>query len=310
MTNPNIIFFGTSEFSAQILNAVAAKYPVTAVVTQPDKPVGRKQIVTPSLVAKTSEALGLKILKPTSLKTEEVFSELSALKPDLFVVVAYGKIIPKNILELAVKGPINIHGSILPKYRGASPIHSALLNGEKETGITIMLMDEQMDHGPILLQESLEINPNDTFIELEKKLADLSEKLILQAIPDYLEGKLPPKEQDHSAATFTKIISKEDGKIDWNKTALEIYNQHRAYIVWPEIWTTFGGKILKIKNCRLAEDPSDHNPGKVYQKDGKVYVQAGLGSLELLEVQPEGKNTMSVSSFVAGHKDFTGVELS
>jgi methionyl-tRNA formyltransferase len=309
MNNARITFFGTSKFSADILSSLKANFNIVAVVTQPDKPVGRKQEITPSPVAELAGTLNIPVLKPNTLKSSEAFEQIKALNSDLFVVVAYGKIIPQNILDLAAKGPINIHGSLLPKYRGASPIHAALLNGEKETGITIMLMDSEMDHGPILLMRALDIAPDDTFIELEDKMSVLAQDLINEAIPKYLSGELKPQEQNHSEATFTKIIAKEDGKIDWNNKAEDIYNKYRAYVVWPGIWTTFNGKVFKIKKCGLSPHQTDIPAGTVFEKDGSVLVQTGSGSLELIEVQVEGKNPVVVKDFILGNKDFLGSKL-
>ena len=226
-------------------------------------------------------------------------------KADLLIVVAYGQIIPKAVLDLAPA--INIHGSILPKYRGASPIHSSLLSGETETGISIMLMDEKMDHGPVLKIEKVKIEPEDTFIELEQKLCELAKTLIIPTANDFLEGRIQPQEQDHSKATFCKTISKEDGRIDWNTNVAEVFNKYRAYIQWPGVWTTFEGKILKIKKC--LPNTIKTTAGVVSLNGEKILVGCLDASLELLEVQLEGKNPTTASDFLRGHPNFVNTKL-
>ncbi|GAC1573227.1 MAG: methionyl-tRNA formyltransferase [Candidatus Doudnabacteria bacterium] len=310
MTEPNkILFFGTSEFSAGILAELHLKYPLVGVITQPDKPVGRNHEIKASPVALLATQSKLPLFKPASLKDPQFEELVSKLNPDIFVVVAYGKIIPQNILELAKRGAINIHGSLLPKYRGASPIHSALLNGEEETGITIMLMDAQMDHGPLLSAQKVEIQRDETFPELEKNLAFAAKQLILETIPKYLTKEITPIPQDESLSSFTKIIAKADGKVLWQNKSSQIYNQFRAYYVWPGIWTNLEDKVLKIKNCQTSAEKSNHGIGVVYQLEDKILVQCGEGSLELIEVQPEGKKSMPIKSFIAGHRNFIGSQL-
>jgi methionyl-tRNA formyltransferase len=308
-TRLKILFFGTSEFSKKILKNLLKEYSIVGVITQPDKPVGRRQEVTSSPVAVFAEENNLQVFKFTNLKSAEAFETVKKIATDLFVVVAYGKIIPKEILDLAGSGAINIHGSVLPKYRGTSPIHGVLLNNESETGITIMLMDEEMDHGPILKTRSLNIAPDDTFSVLEEKLVNLASSLILEVIPEYLSGNLPPIAQDHETASFTKIIVKDDGKIDWKKSVQDIYNQYRAYEIWPGIWTIYEGKNFKIKKCRLSLENGAAEPGIIWSKDDLTFVQCRIGSLELLEVQPEGKNSVNINDFLRGHKSFVGSRL-
>ncbi|MDB4940146.1 MAG: Methionyl-tRNA formyltransferase [Candidatus Doudnabacteria bacterium] len=305
-----ILFFGTSDFSAKILKALSNQFEIVGVVTQTDKAVGRKKEFRQSPVAIIAGELGFKVLKPQSLKNEEALNQIKALNADIFVVIAYGKIIPQNILDLAKQGAINIHPSLLPKYRGPSPIQSVLLNGEKETGVTIMLMDQLMDHGKILLQEKINIDPDETHAQLEDKLYTLSEKLILKTIPQYLDNQITPLEQNHDQATFCKIISKEDGKIDWIKPAAEIYNQYRAYSSWPGIWSTYNDQILKIKKITLTSHLLEQSiPGTVYKNENRIIVAAGKGSIEILELQLEGKTTTTATNFILGHKDFIGSRL-
>ncbi|MHB8871552.1 MAG: methionyl-tRNA formyltransferase [Candidatus Doudnabacteria bacterium] len=302
-----IVFFGTSEFSKEILKTLKENFEILAVVTQPDRPVGRKQEITESVVSKEARSLNVPIFKPENLKEPSAFNELKALpKADAFVVVAYGHIIPKGILDLAT--PINIHGSLLPKFRGASPIQSAILSGETQTGITIMLMDEKMDHGPVLKMETVSIGPQDTFRELEQKLCSLAKEMIVPTINDYLDAKLKPVEQNHSEASFCQTITKEDGKVDWNTDIKDVFNKYRAFIQWPGIWTTFDGKILKILKCS-ASSVKASEPGMVFEQDGKVFVGCTNGSLEILELQLEGKNPTTISDFVRGYPKFVNTKL-
>jgi methionyl-tRNA formyltransferase len=302
-----IVFFGSSHFSEKILAALSIKYEIVLVITQSDKPVGRKKIMQQTPVALLAKKLNLPLIKPENLKSEETAALIENSKADLFVVVAYGKIIPQQILDFPQMGAINIHASLLPKYRGASPIHSALLNGDKETGITIMLMDAQMDHGPVLSKGALAIDDKDTFPELEKKLAILAEKLILTALPKFISGKLKAKTQEHQQATYTKIINRQDGEINWNRPAFEIYNKYRAYIIWPGIWTKWNNKILKITACKIYKG---HFPekyiGKVFQENKKVFVSCQVGFIEILQLQLEGKTAMPIANFLKGHKNFVG----
>lgn len=307
-----IAFFGTSRFSAEILAALK-DFEIVLVLTQQDKPVGRKQEVQETPVAQTANSLGIEnVHKPASLKTPEAVEVITNARPDILVVVAYGKIIPKNILDIVPDKAINIHGSLLPKYRGASPIHAAILNGETETGITIMLMDELLDHGPILEMKSIPIEPDDTFVEVEEKLLLLAQQMIVEAIPKYLEGHSEPEPQNHDLATTCGVISKEDGKIDWTKSAKSIYDKYRAYIVWPGIWTNWNGKYIKISQCKLAEDlvgVSGLETGTVFKKDQDYFVQCGQGALQILEVHMQDRAKVAVKFFVLGQPKFVGSRL-
>lgn len=305
-----IVFFGTTEFSASILETLSKDFEIAAAVTQADKPVGRKQEVQESPVSVLAKKHNFPLEKPTTLKEPEFIEKVRSYKPDLFVVVAYGKIIPQEILNLPAKGAINIHGSLLPKYRGASPIHSALLHGDTETGITIMLMDEKMDHGPILAMDAVQIDSNDMFEDLEKKLLNLANKMIAPTINDFLSNKIVAKEQDHDQATFCKIILKEDGKIDWNKPAEEIFNLYRAYSKWPGVWTMWNGEKIKLIKISVENEESNLEPGSLFQKDGNTLVQTAKGSIKILQLQQEGKKNMSIEDFLRGHKDFTSSKLS
>jgi len=255
------IFFGSSEFSVIILkHLIEAGYLPLAIVTAPDQPVGRKQILTPTPVKILALEKNIPILQPKKLDDDFYNNVLNSLRQladqgndkkevDLFIVASYGKIIPKNILDLSKFGSLNVHPSLLPKYRGASPIQAALLNGEKKTGITIMLMDEKIDHGPILSSAKYPISETENFLTLHNRLAELGAKLLIATMPNFLAGKIKPIEQNHKVATFCKIIKKEEGEINWQKSAEEIYNQWRAYADWPGVYSQLAvnNKQLTIK---------------------------------------------------------------
>src|SRR6185503_10562117 len=306
MTNMNIVYFCTSEFgnakNSAIIRELAEKHSIKAVVTTPDSKVGRKQELTESPICVYARELGLSVLKPDSIKNNQAFfDQLRLFNADLFVVVAYGKILPNELLDMPKYKSINIHPSLLPKYRGPSPIPFAIMNGETKTGTTIMLMDAETDHGPILAQEELPIDPNDTFLTLSEKLDAMSAPLLITTIGLYISGEFKPVEQDHSQATFTKIFTKDDGKIDWNKPAQEIYNQYRALIPWPGLWTTWNDQILKITDCAIPPSPEEERvpegrerltPGTVID-GGQVVCGAG-STLQINGLQLAGKSETDI----------------
>jgi methionyl-tRNA formyltransferase len=302
MTALRIIFMGTAELSCASLEKLASgeRFSVIAVVTQPDKPKGRDLKLQFSPVKILAEKLGLKILQPAKARDEKFISELRGLKPDLIVVVAYGQILPQSILDLPKFGCMNVHTSLLPKYRGASPIQSAILNGETETGVTIMKMDANLDSGEILSQRKIPILPEDDSQTLHDKLAKLGADLLAETIPDFVAGKIPPQPQNNSEATYTTKIKKEDGKIDWNLSAQEILNRLRAFTPWPGAFTFLDRKLLKIWKMEIAEGSG--KAGKILsaEKNG-IVVACGKNALQILELQLEGGRRMSAQEFLAGH---------
>ena len=307
----SIIFFGTSEFAIPILEALHKEsYEIVAVVTTPDSAIGRKQILTPPPIKVTAQKLGFEILQPQSLKIGSLKNSLEVenlkLKiadADVGVVASYGKIIPKEIISSFPKGILNIHPSLLPKYRGPSPIQHALFNGDKETGITIILLDEKVDHGPVVARQESKIINYELWEELHNKLAKMGAELLVKTLPDYLAGKIKPKPQENSRATFTKIITKEDGKINWHKKAKEIHNQFRAFHKWPGIYTLWQDKILKIIDCKIylgVQLPS----GKIYQENEHLFVPCSKGRIELLKLQFEGGKVLTTKEFINGYGKF------
>lgn len=299
-----IVFYGTGEFAATVLKAIAdnANYKVLAVITAPDQPAGREREIKQSAVKTFAETLGVEILQPASLKE---FNAPVLSEADLGVVAEYGFIIPQRLLDLPKHKTVNLHGSVLPKYRGASPIQTAIMMGETETGVTLMLMDAKMDHGPIIAIQKISILPDETQKELFARMADVASELFLREIPKYISDKLIPVEQNHDEATFCKIFTRDDGRVDFSKPAQNIYNQYRAMTPWPGLWTTFEGKRLKLSVITPA-DPKNLSEGQILAQNGHLYVGCGANSaIEATEVQPEGKKPMDAKSFINGARNLT-----
>ena len=291
------IFFGTHEFATTILQGLidSPLIDVALVITQPDKPVGRKQELQKSPVKILAEENGIKIDQPESLKNYELGENY-----ELGITAQYGLIIPENILNTPKHGILNVHTSLLPKYRGASPIQSVLINGETETGVTIMKMDKGMDTGAIISQKTIKIDENDTYSTLDKKLAKISILALLEAIPDYISGVLKLQPQDDSKATTCKLLTREDGKIDWTKTTQEIYNLYRGLTPWPGIWTTWDDRRLKL--LEIKPGSKKLKPGQVNIENDELYIGTTDASVEILSLQLEGKQKVDTKTFVNGHK--------
>jgi methionyl-tRNA formyltransferase len=297
-----IIFMGTPEFAVPSLQAlIDSGDEIVAVVCQPDKPKGRGLDVTAPPTKVIAEKHGIPVLQPQKIKTEEFFNELKKLSPDLICVAAYGKILPKNILDLPPHGCINVHASILPKYRGAAPINWAIIRGEKITGITTMKMDEGMDTGDMLLKKEIPIEDEDTGETLSQKLSLIGAELLIETLKLLKEGKLNPIPQDHSQATYAPMLKKEDGKIDWSKSAEEVRNLIRGALPWPGAYTTLDGKLLKLYKARVSDGVG--NPGEVIKSDsGILRVATGNDSLDILELQIEGGKRLKAEEFLRGRR--------
>ncbi len=312
-----IVFFGTPEFALPSLRALASHGDISihAVVTQPDKPKGRSLHRTPTPVAECAEELGLPVIKIENfINHKEVIDRLNQCHADLFVIVAFGAILPSALLALPAKGALNLHPSLLPRYRGSSPIQTALLNSEAETGVTIMLLDEKMDHGPIIAQQAVQINSTDTSPVLSDRLSRLGAQLLVNGMVDYVSGKIQPQPQDDRHASYTKQLSKDDGRIDWSKTSEEIARQVRAYMPWPGSWTIldYGRKpvLLKITDAipysgdvSGVSDSIHKSSGKLVQLSKKCYtIVCGKGTLlQVNSVQPANRPIMSIDSFIRGN---------
>lgn len=296
-----IIFFGTPEFAAPGLE-ILAKIPnieISAVVTQSDKPVGRKKRLTPPPVKIAAEKLGLKVIQPKNKK--QLTDLLKNTEADFFIVIAYGMILPKEALKMPKIAAINVHASLLPKYRGASPIQETLLNGDNETGISIMKMDEKLDEGPVYLIKRIKIEKTDNLQTLTTKLANLSAQILPLALEDIIDNDLTPLPQNHKETTYCKKIKKQDGKINWNKSAEEINNMIRAYTPWPSAYTEFKGKKLKILESNFEKTTSKEKPGTFFLEEKTLKIAAKSGNLLPKKLQLEGKNEMEAKAFINGH---------
>lgn len=311
------LFYGTSSFAVPALEHLLRepRIEIVAVITQPDKPVGRHAEVIHSPVKQVALAHGLTMKQYASIKEPQVQDELSALTPDIAVVVSFGQIIPSRILNLPRHGSINIHGSLLPKYRGSSPINAAILAGDTETGVTIMKMDAKMDHGPILVTFPEPIHPNDTADLLHDRLAEIGGKEIVDVLIKYSEGKITPQEQIEEQATYVKLLSREDGEINWNDPASLIERKIRAYHPWPGTYTFFEKQRLKILAAHLVQsipqEAKTSEPGTtLIQEESPVVVCGRHDILCLDQVQPEGKKPMSGKDFLRGKPNWAQQHLS
>ncbi len=293
-----IIFAGTSEFGIPTLEKLKAHYELVLVITQPDKPAGRDKKLTPPPIKLWAQKNNIRVEQPE--KISSLKSTIANLEPDLLLVAAYGQIIPGEILDLPKFGSINIHGSLLPQYRGASPIQFAILHGNQETGITLIKMDEKMDHGPILAREKVYLTGKEKFSELYKSLAQVSADLVEKTLPDWFAGKIIPEEQVHQEATFTKMLNRQDGKINWAQPAALIDQQIRALNPEPGTWTELKGKVIKILETEILSDHKIELPGKIYNHNGEAAVKCLDNGLILKKVKPEGKNEISGKDFLNG----------
>lgn len=303
-----IIFMGSAEFSVPILLDLIQNFNVLAVVTESDKPAGRDNELVKPPTKIIAENHGLPCLQPeTIVKNADFLRQLLEFDPDVIIVSAYGKILPPEIINLPKQGCLNVHPSLLPRYRGASPIQTALLNGDKTSGVSIILMDQGMDTGDIIAQEEFGIEQDDNYNSLSEKLSKLSCRLLREILPKYVGNETKLKIQNDSAATYAKKINKYDGRIDWRKTAVEIYNQIRAYSDWPGSYTFYDKKKLDVMSARpLIIDSETASFGQVIQLEGKIAVLCGEGFLELQSVKLEGKKETPIADFVNGHQKFVG----
>lgn len=299
-----VVFFGTPAFAGPALTAlIRQNFNVVACVTKPDSEAGRELKLTVSPVKKICLTHKIPVLQPEKIRDEEFLRRLSAFKPAVIIVVAYGKILPASILNLPPFGALNVHASLLPKYRGASPIQAALLHGDQETGVTLMKMDEQMDTGPILAQEKIKVPPEANLEILHDKLALAGAKLLIKTLPLYLQGKISPEPQNNSLASYTKIIKKEDGHLDFNSPAENLARKIRAYNPWPGTFTYWQGTLLKILSVEIKEKNTGLKPGQVSVSHQNIYVAAKDKILSVKKLQLEGRRATSANPFILGHPD-------
>ena len=306
-----IVFMGTPEFAVPCLEALLkTEDTVVGIVTQPDRPKGRGQQLAPSPVKVIAQRQHLPLLQPTKMKDASFMAELSAWKPDLIAVAAFGRILPAAILSLPPRGCINVHGSLLPKYRGAGPIQWAIINGETETGITTMLMDEGMDTGAMLLQESVPIAPDDTAGTLSPRLAEVGGRLLVDTLVQLKKGALTPTRQDDSQATLAPLLKKEDGVIDWGMPAVRLANRIRGLTPWPGAYTFSKADRWTICRATAIDEPAPLAPGQIaaLTKDA-IHVATGRGMLAIRELQPANSRRMPAGQYLAGHPLQVGMQL-
>jgi len=302
-----IVFMGSPVFALPTLKALATAYEVAGVVTQPDRPAGRGRQLTPPPVKQLAGELGVSVIQPPRLKEPGAMQQILAWQPDLIVVAAFGQILRPDVLELPRFGCINVHASLLPRWRGAAPIAAAILNGDQETGITIMKMDAGIDTGGILSQATEPILPDDTSISLADRLANLGAALLIKTLPEYLAGSLRPLPQDETKASYAPILKKENGLLDFNQTAITLDRQVRAYLPWPGAFMFWQGQPLKIHRTSVGKQTNEDepaNPGQFIRYQGYPAVQTRHGVLVLESLQPAGKRVMTGKAFLQGVKDW------
>src|SRR5512136_2663919 len=307
-----VVFMGTPEFAVPALDAlIHSVHQIVGVFAQPDEPAGRGRGVVSPPVKKLALRHRLTVHQPPSLRGSCELERLASLKPDVVVIAAYGKILPESFLRVPPHGCLNIHASLLPRHRGPSPIAAAILAGDEVTGVTVMMVTKVMDTGPILTQRRIPILPHDTTGSLFQKLSVLGAELLMETLPQWLGGKVVPQPQDNDKATYCKMISKEDGLIDWHRPALELWWRVRAFQPWPGCHTTWQGRTVKIIEAvpLRGEGAPGHVVAVCDETRASVGVHTGKGILGLVRLQLEGKRAMSAADFVRGQRDFIGSQL-
>ncbi len=299
-----IIFFGSSEFAVPVLEALFRREEVALVVTQPDKKKGRSLRPCPTPIKRAAEDLNIRVLQAERLDSDETVRYLAGLASDIFVVVSFGQILNKKLLEIPRLYPLNVHASLLPEYRGAAPISWALANGEKETGVTIIRMNEKMDEGDIMLSESISIGSDDDAVELSGRLSQKGSDLLLKAIELIKTDEISFMPQDSSLATYAPRLKKEDGLIDWRWTAKKIYDRIRAFVPWPVCYTYWNERALKIWRAAPEGIGQYLKPGTILETNKKgLLVGTGEGNLRIKELQLEGGRRMAADEFIKGHRE-------
>lgn len=306
MDKLKVVFMGTPLFSVNVLNALANNYDVVLVVTSPDAYVGRKKILTPCPVKRRAIELGIPVISPVKVSVD--YEDIVNVKPDVIITCAYGQIVSKDILDIPKYGCINIHASLLPKYRGGAPIHYALINGEEETGVTLMYMNEGMDTGDMLVSERIKIEDNDNIEILSDKLSVLGSKMIVNYLEDIINGKIVGVKQDNDKATFARIIKRSDEHLDFNVSNRDVYNKFRALSPNPLPNFIMDDVEFKIAECQLCDE--EGNASEIIS-EGKDYFVIGCvsGSIKVTKIKPSGKNIMSVKDFKNGYGSLLGKVL-
>jgi methionyl-tRNA formyltransferase len=303
---PRILFMGTPQFAVPTLAALTQQFDVIAVVTQPDAPAGRGRVLVASPVKQFAMERGLSVLQPESLKPPEVVAQLRELAPDAIVVAAFGQLLRRDVLALPPHGCINVHASLLPRWRGASPINAAISAGDAVTGVTIMLMEAGLDSGPILTQREEIMRADDTTATLTERLSHVGASLLMETLPAWLRGEITPQRQDESRVTKCSLIKKEDGRINWSRSAVELERQVRAMTPWPVAWTLWQGKQLQVRRARVTISAVLQPAGTITATANTLVIHCGEVALELLEVQLEGKRAMPAADFIRGQRPTQG----
>ncbi len=306
-----IVFMGTPQIAAASLEQlINGPDPVVGVVTQPNRPAGRGQQPAPSPVRKIAESSGIPAIAAEKIRTPEFLENLKQWRPEIIVVVAYGRILPKTILDVAPQGCLNVHYSLLPKYRGAAPAAWTIINGEREGGVTTMKLVEKMDAGAIYLQEAVPLADDETTATLQAKLTPIGARLLCETLRRLKEGSLTPVDQDENAATLAPMLKKEDGLIDWQQSALAIERRVRGFDPWPGSFTHAGGKLLKVHRAKIIASERTGRPGEVIRADGAgIWIATAAGILELVEVQWENKKRLAGAEFIKGARIKVGDRL-
>ena len=304
---------GTPDFATVVLSSLLdAGHDVVGVYTQPDRPRGRGRQTAPAPVKRQALELGLPVYQPTSLRSRPVYDELASRSPDLIAVAAYGRLLPSAVLDLPPLGCLNVHPSLLPMYRGASPVAAAILNGDEVTGVTLMKVDAGMDTGPIIAQKETPIGPDENVDGLTTRLFEMGAELLVEVLPKWQRGELKARAQDESRASVTRRLTREDGRIDWQRAASDIARQVRAYYPWPGTFTSWRGRMLKITEASVAEGTAgaEVSPGRVVAlEDGLLAIGTGSGLLAARRLQLEGKRPADAREFVHGYRDFVGTKV-
>jgi methionyl-tRNA formyltransferase len=304
-----ILFMGSPQFSVPSLRDLASYYNLIGVITQPDRPAGRGKTLRPSPVKIAAQDLSLNILQPRRIKDDDSIAQIENLKPDLIVVVAYGQILPKDILDIPTHGCLNIHASLLPRWRGAAPIHAAILHGDEETGISIMLMDVGLDTGPVISQTKVTIQAHETTGDLSDRLSVVGAELIIKILPGYLKGEITPIPQDESMVTYAPLIRKSEGALDFNKTSDQLSLQIRAFEPWPTSYFYWDDQRIVVKKARSLSGKIIEK-GRVILIDPYPAITTEDGILVLEEIQPAGRKVMPGDAFLRGSPEFIGANLS
>ncbi len=303
---------GSGPFAGPALDIIAANYLPAAIVTQPDRPRGRGRQLQRGSIALRGDELGVPVIQPASFREGSGQAELAGFEPDILVVASYGRILPQSVLDIPKRGVLNLHPSLLPKHRGPTPIASAILAGDEVTGVTVMEMVLRMDAGPVIAQRQFEVGSDDTAGSLTPKLAVENAKLFVEILEPWLEGELASQPQDEELATYSKMLTKESGRLEWSKPATQLAREVRAYTPWPVAYTYWGDRMLRVLQARPVDSSQadDTEPGTVIEGNGEgLSVKAGEGTLVIEELQLAGGKPMSAAAFVAGHRSVLGGRL-